>query len=324
MTYEELVDFLEHKISMSHVYQPLLVRALVDAGGVATVRQLAQVFLVQDESQLLYYEKRIKEMPLKVLKRHEVIASDGRVVSLNANNLTLVQKAHIRMICEQKLQSFVQKLGIGIWDYRLLDDDPIPDSLRFLVLKAAGGRCQLCGILAKERPIDVDHTVPRSRGGKAELTNLQALCSKCNRSKRNQDQTDFRAWRLQSADSACVFFQPPAISKAIEKNASVFAILDKYPVTPGHLLIIPIRHASDFFSMTEGERRDADQLLRLLQGRIKSEDAKVTGFNVGANCGETAGQTVGHAHIHLIPRRSGDVPDPRGGVRGVIPETRVY
>jgi 5-methylcytosine-specific restriction endonuclease McrA len=168
-------------MSMSHVYQPLLVRALVDAGGVATVRQLAQVFLVQDESQLLYYEKRIKEMPLKVLKRHEVIASDGRVVSLNTNNLTLVQKAHIRMICEQKLQSFVQKRGIGIWDYRLLDDDPIPDSLRFLVLKAAGGRCQLCGILAKERPIDVDHSVPRSRGGE-ELSNLQALCSKCNRS----------------------------------------------------------------------------------------------------------------------------------------------
>jgi ATP adenylyltransferase len=67
MTYEELVDFLEHKMTMSHVYQPLLVRALVDAGGVATVRQLAQVFLVQDESQLLYYAKRINEMPLKVL-----------------------------------------------------------------------------------------------------------------------------------------------------------------------------------------------------------------------------------------------------------------
>jgi ATP adenylyltransferase len=71
MTYEQLVDFLEHKMSVSHVYQPLLVRALVDAGNTATVRQFAQVFLVQDESQLLYYEKRIKEMPLKVLNRHE-------------------------------------------------------------------------------------------------------------------------------------------------------------------------------------------------------------------------------------------------------------
>jgi diadenosine tetraphosphate (Ap4A) HIT family hydrolase len=324
MTYEELVNFLEHKMSMSHVYQPLLVRALVDAGGVATVRQLAQVFLVQDESQLLYYEERIKEMPLKVLKRHAVIASDGQLVSLNAKNLTLEQKAHIRMICEQRLQSFVQKRGIGIWDYRLLDEEPIPDSLRFLVLKAAGGRCQLCGISAKERPIDVDHIIPRSRGGKTELANLQALCSKCNRSKRNQDDTDFRSWPLASADQNCAFCQPEAISKSVEKNGSVFAILDKYPVTPGHLLVIPIRHTPDWFSMTDGERLDADQLMRVLQARIRGEDKKVTAFNVGSNCGDAAGQTVGHAHIHLIPRRRGDIPDPRGGVRGVIPEKRVY
>jgi ATP adenylyltransferase len=74
MTYQELVDFLEHKMIVSHLCQPLLVRALLDAGGVATIRQLAQVFLVQDESQLVYCEERIKEMPLEVLKRHEVIA----------------------------------------------------------------------------------------------------------------------------------------------------------------------------------------------------------------------------------------------------------
>lgn len=229
MTYEELVDFLERKMSMSHVYQPLLVRALIDAGGVATVRQLAQVFLAQDESQLLYYEKRIKEMPLRVLRRHEVITSDGQLVSLNTKNLTLEQKAHIRMICEQRLQSFVQKRGIGIWDYRLLDEEPIPDSLRFLVLKAAGGRCQLCGIAAKDRPLDVDHIIPRSRGGKTELANLQALCSKCNRSKRNQDETDFRSWPHPSADPDCVFCGPDMVPKAVEKNGSVFAIEDKYP-----------------------------------------------------------------------------------------------
>jgi diadenosine tetraphosphate (Ap4A) HIT family hydrolase len=324
MTYEELVDFLERRMSMSHVYQPLLVRALVDAGGVATVRQLAQVFLVQDESQLLYYEKRIKEMPLKVLKRHDVITSDGQLVSLNTKGLTLEQKAHIRMICEQRLQSFVRKRGIGIWDYRLLDEEPIPDSLRFLVLKAAGGRCQLCGILAKERPIDVDHIIPRSRGGKTELANLQALCSKCNRSKRNQDDTDFRLWPLATSDQNCVFCQPEVIAKSVEKNGSVFAIHDKYPVTPGHLLVIPIRHTPDWFSMTEVERLDADQLMRVLQTRIRIEDTKVSAFNVGSNCGDAAGQTVGHAHIHLIPRRKGDIPDPRGGVRGVIPEQRVY
>jgi len=126
---------------------------------------------------------------------------------------------------------------------RLLDEEPIPDSLRYLVLKAAGGRCcQLCGIAVKERPLDVDHIIPRSRGGNTELANLQALCSKCNRSKRNQDDTDFRSFPPPSADPTCVFCQSATISKAVERNGSVFAIQDKYPVTPGHLLVTPIRH----------------------------------------------------------------------------------
>lgn len=301
-----------HKMSMSHVCQPLLVRALVDSGGTATLRQLAQVFLSQDESQLLYYEKRIREMPLKVLTRHNVIESDGQLVSLTTSSLTLEQKAHIQMLCEQRLQSFVQKRGIGIWDYRLLDEEPIPDSLRFQVLKASGGRCQLCGISAKERPIDVDHIKPRSRGGKTESANLQALCSKCNRSKRNQDDTDFRSWPLPSADPNCPFCKPEIIAHAIEKNGSMFVLKDRHPVTSGHLLVIPIRHTGDWFGMPEKERTDADQLLRLLQGRIRADDAAVTGFNIGVNCGEAAGQTVAHAHIHLIPRRKGDVADPRG------------
>lgn len=324
MKYEELIDFLEHRMSMSHVYQPVLIRALVDTGGTATVRQLAQVFLSQDESQLLYYEKRIKEMPLKVLKRHGVLISDGQLVSLSAQTLTLEQKAHIRMICEQKLQSFVRKRGIAIWDYRLLDEEPISDSLRFLVLRSAGGRCALCGITAKERPLDVDHIIPRSRGGKTELANLQAMCSKCNRSKRNLDDTDFRSWPEPTVDPNCPLCQPDVMSKMVEKNRSVFAIPDAYPVTPGHVLVLPMRHVPDMFSMTEVERFDADELIRVLQARIKAEDNRVRGFNVGTNCGEAAGQTIGHAHLHLIPRRLGDMPDPRGGVRGVIPDKRVY
>ena len=73
MTCDELVDFIEHRMTMSHVYQPVLIRSLVDAGGKATLRQLAQAFLVQDESQLLYYEDRIKKMPFPVLRKHGVV-----------------------------------------------------------------------------------------------------------------------------------------------------------------------------------------------------------------------------------------------------------
>ena len=76
--------------------------------------------------------------------------------------------------------------------------------------------------------------------------------------------------------------------------------------------------------MTEGEGLEADQLMRVLQSRIRAENKTVPGFNVGSNCGDVAGQTVSHAHIHLVPRRRGDMADPRGGVRGVIPEKRIY
>ena len=104
---------------------------------------------------------------------------------------------------------------------------------------------------------------------------------------------------------------------------SVWAVRDRHPVSEGHHLIIPKRHAPDWFSMTERERRDAEALLLILKSRI-SADRTVTGFNIGMNCGESAGQTVFHAHIHLIPRRDGDTPHPRGGVRGVIPDKMSY
>jgi ATP adenylyltransferase len=323
MKYEQLIDFIQNRMSMSHVYQPVLLRALVDSGGIATIRQLAQRFLSEDESQLVYYEKRIKEMPVKVLKRHGVIESDGKLVSLAVGDLTLEQKANIRMLCEQRLQAFVQKRGLSIWDYRMLDEDPVPDSLRYLALKAAGGRCQLCGVTKDERPLDVDHIIPRARGGKNELANLQVLCSKCNRSKRDKDDTDFRG-RVVDHDPNCAFCSGEIVSRAELVNRSVFAIKDKFPVTVGHMLVIPKRHATEYFSLTVQERADADDLMRYLRNKAVEDDPKVVGFNVGSNSGEAAGQTIMHAHIHLIPRRIGDTQTPRGGVRGVIPARQSY
>jgi diadenosine tetraphosphate (Ap4A) HIT family hydrolase/5-methylcytosine-specific restriction endonuclease McrA len=324
VTFNELTEFIERKMSMSHVYQPALIRALVSAGGSATLRQLAQAFLSEDESQLIYYEKRIKEMPVKVLRKHGVITVEGQLVSLAVPPLSLEQRARIRMACEQRLQSFVQRRGLAIWDYRLLEDDPVPDSLRYLALKASGGRCQLCGATKNERPLDVDHIIPRNRGGKNELANLQVLCSKCNRSKQDKDDTDFRNVVPVERETDCIFCSDSLQECAVEENGSVIAIRDRFPVTPGHLLVLPRRHAGDVFSMTVVERAHADELIRVLRNRILDEDRQVLGFNIGYNSGEAAGQTVMHAHIHIIPRRQGDVENPRGGVRGVVPEKRLY
>ncbi|WP_022847380.1 MULTISPECIES: HIT family protein [unclassified Desulfurobacterium] len=106
-------------------------------------------------------------------------------------------------------------------------------------------------------------------------------------------------------------------------NEYSFAIFDRYPVTPGHMLIIPKRHVSSWFDITKEER---ESILELIEEGKKLLDANFhpDGYNIGINIGKAAGQTIFHLHVHLIPRYEGDIDDPTGGVRGVIPERRIY
>ena len=125
-------------------------------------------------------------------------------------------------------------------------------------------------------------------------------------------------------DPDCLFCSEKVRARALAENGTVFVIEDAFPVTPGHLLLIPTRHSRDYFTMTSQEHGDTDELLSILKEKLCREDDSITGFNIGVNCGESAGQTIMHAHIHLIPRRDGDVDEPMGGVRGVVGEKRGY
>ena len=122
-------------------------------------------------------------------------------------------------------------------------------------------------------------------------------------------------------EKLCPFCQSLEV---VAEHNSVFAIKDNYPVTKGHHLIISFRHTENYFSMNDQEREDTTALLKVLKLKLEEGDLTITGFNIGMNSGETAGQTVMHSHIHLIPRRKGDTPNPRGGVRGVIPNKMDY
>lgn len=305
---------------MSHIYQPLLIKTLVESEGIISTRKLALEFLKMDESQIQYYERVVKTMPVKVLLNHDVIKKNDNQISLNTRKLNFDQRQKLISLCESKLNEFLESRGLKLWDYRLIDN-PVPDSLRYKVLKKSNHRCELCGSTKYDRPLDVDHIIPRSRKGKTEESNLQVLCSKCNRSKGNKDDTDFRDTEFVDKVKDCSFCNDIEI---IEEHGSVFAMKDNYPVTKGHHLIIPFRHTDDYFSMTKTERDDATELIRVLKNRLESKDKTITGFNIGMNSGESAGQTVMHSHIHLIPRRDGDTKKPRGGVRGVIPDKMSY
>jgi len=125
-------------------------------------------------------------------------------------------------------------------------------------------------------------------------------------------------------DDDCLFCRWFGSGKSVATHGSVAAFIDGFPVTPGHLLIVPRRHVADGLDMNGQELRDSRELIDLLVERIRHDDPSVTGFNIGMNIGASAGQTVMHAHIHLIPRRDGDTNDPKGGVRGVVPGKRGY
>jgi ATP adenylyltransferase len=121
----------------------------------------------------------------------------------------------------------------------------------------------------------------------------------------------------------CLFCDIPA-ERIIASNDLAYAIRDGFPVTALHTLVIPKRHAIDYFELTKDELLACNDLLHQLRESIKNEDSSVVAFNIGMNAGGAAGQTVFHCHIHLIPRRNGDVENPRGGVRHLIPGKGFY
>lgn len=109
----------------------------------------------------------------------------------------------------------------------------------------------------------------------------------------------------------------------IAESEYSFAKLDGYPVSKGHTLLISKRHVASYFDLTEAEQMDLLKLLNLVKSNADKQFL-TNHYNVGINCGELSGQTIGHVHIHLIPRIQGDVDDPRGGVRWVIPNKAKY
>jgi diadenosine tetraphosphate (Ap4A) HIT family hydrolase len=121
----------------------------------------------------------------------------------------------------------------------------------------------------------------------------------------------------------CPFCNPDSNSELILESATAYAIFDKFPVNQGHALIIPKKHISDYFQLTFKEQSACWFMLNAVKDII-IEKFHPDGFNIGINVQEAAGQTISHVHIHLIPRYKGDVLEPRGGVRSVIPEKRDY
>ena len=325
--YEMLARFIRTEMRMSHIYQPVMLLELLQNRGSASVTDIARALLSRDPSQLEYYEQVTKNMVGRVLTANRGITErQGSTYLLKGfESLTDQEVDALALLCEEKVQAYVARRGGAIWAHRRKSAGYIPGTLRYEVLKQAKYRCELCGISAREKALEVDHIIPRNHGGGDDRSNLQALCYTCNATKRDRDDTDFRGV-VEAYDArkpGCAFCELPK-ERIVEENELAIAFRDGFPVTPLHTLVIPKRHVADYFDLFQPERNAMQALLESQRAKILEQDKLVTGFNIGINAGEEAGQTIFHCHMHLIPRRKGDVEEPRGGVRGVIPEKQKY
>jgi diadenosine tetraphosphate (Ap4A) HIT family hydrolase len=320
MQYDDLVHFIQHGMRMSHIYQPVMITTLLKNKGRCSATNIAKSLLLHDSSQIEYYERITRDMVGRVLRNHGLVTREGKEYRLvGYESLSKEQRAHLIDLCKSKLDEYVEKRGERIFQHRRKSVGYVSGTLRYDVLKRAKFRCELCGIAADEKALEVDHIVPRNRGGLDDISNLQALCYSCNAMKRDRDDTDFRKVKASYTDRQpdCLFCAIPS-ARIIKDNALAYAVYDAYPVTEHHALVIPRRHVPTYFDLSRPEINACNLLLEGVREMVNQADDAIAGYNIGINDGEAAGQSIFHCHLHLIPRRQGDVDDPRGGVRHII------
>ena len=128
---------------------------------------------------------------------------------------------------------------------------------------------------------------------------------------------------MKDPNNPCLFCNPKTSGISHENNLA-YASYDTYPVSEQHCLIIPKRHVVDYFELSNEELVACNDLIKIVKQEVLDKDKNVKAFNIGTNAGKIAGQSIMHCHIHLIPRREGDVDNPQGGVRSVIPKKQHY
>lgn len=175
MTYDQLQDFVANRMRMSHIYQPVMLMTLLRNGGAASITDIAKSILGNDQSQIEYYEKITRDMVGKVLRSHKIVEKDGKAFRLvGYQDLEYAQIEKLTSLCQKKLDEYLQDRGQQVWQHRRQSAGYISGTLRYDVLKRSAFHCELCGISADVRALEVDHIVPRNHGGSDDPTNLQA------------------------------------------------------------------------------------------------------------------------------------------------------
>jgi len=177
-TFNQLSDFISNQMRMSHIYQPVMLMELLNHGGRANVSDIAKALLVRDIYQVEYYEHITKNMVGRVLTKSRGLTTKDRneYHLIGSEELAQDEVDVLKELCATKIDEYVEKRGDKIWSHRKKSSGYISGTLRYEVLKRANFRCELCGISAEDKALEVDHIVPRNSGGADVISNLQSLC----------------------------------------------------------------------------------------------------------------------------------------------------
>ena len=282
-------------MSMTHVYQPVMIKTLLESGNCATVDDIAKEFINWDYSLLEYYKRRVMVWPKRTLTGHKIVSYSKNVFTLLLDDdVTPEQKRHLVEICDGRTDQYVENYPdrLGTKNNR----DATLQIQRYDIMARAKGICAACG--CRDKALDVDHILPVNKGGTDEASNLQALCFTCNRQKRDRDKTDFVMWakRLKDRDSKCALCNVEPI-KSNELTSTVRAV---QPRSKLHSLVFPKRHVGTFFDMIPAERNHCLEMVSEVREEIMERDDTVRGFCVNFDSGNIAGKHQ-HCHIHVIP-----------------------
>jgi 5-methylcytosine-specific restriction endonuclease McrA len=174
---------------------------------------------------------------------------------VGGEELSDADRDQLLQLCRQRLDAFREQRGREVFAHRSRHRTPIRGSIKVRVLTRARGRCECCGAHERQRALEVAPIVPKNQGGSDDLSNLQALCFRCNAAKRDTDSTDFRGLHASyaSREVGCVFCGLEGSGRVLLENELALCIADAYPVTPGHSLVIPRRRRADGLALHQPE-----------------------------------------------------------------------
>jgi ATP adenylyltransferase len=185
-TYQRLRAFIAERMRMNPIYQPLILMKLLSRRSPATAQEVARRILGEDVTQIDYYTERVKRMVGKVLTFNGINAyGDGNDSLIGGDALSDGERDALLELCRQRLDAFREKRGDEVFAHRSRHRSPISGSLNYRVHRSARGRYECCGAHEHQRPLEVDPIIPKNQGGSDAISNLQALCFRCNAGKRD-------------------------------------------------------------------------------------------------------------------------------------------